>query len=553
MSRVEIHHLWAKIAVLLGGTLLAGQAQAQADPASIERTIPVLSDEKREAGPAQSRAVNMSRTSSVGISETFVLSAVNITGATQFEPRRLASAFEPKLATTVGPEELAQIADAITAIYHEAGYHLSYAVIPQQSVQSGILTIRVVESYVADVTVEAPAPSKAAVLRLVERLKSERPLKTATLNRVLGLVRDIPGITIEDVQVARFLEDPARQRLTIKAAGQRYSGFLFGDNRGTIPGARARLYSSGVANSLLTPGDQFQVDVFGIPSDRFQFGYAQLKASIPVGWNGVRVGGRASASRQRQELDGPDQLGRSRQIRADLSYALRTTNKETLIASLALTDGFSREHRDGVTNIRDRVQTMRTGLEYIRRGPVYFLARLDLVKGLDLGDATTNGDPLASRPGAGARFAKALLDMQLVTAISPKITTRLELSGQLATAPLLAAEEFALGGGRIGRAFDYNVASGDHGVGAMWEVAYRLAGVPSPFSNVDLFGYLEAGVTDRIRERHEVAPDGAITGAGVGTRFKLLNMMVSAEAGIPIASSREQKGPRAFISLSRIF
>ena len=88
----------------------------------------------------QSRVVAPELTSETGarVAGTFVLGAVNIEGATVFSSDELAKTFDPYLASIVGQAELDKIASDITDHYRNAGYILSYATVPEQSVASGI-------------------------------------------------------------------------------------------------------------------------------------------------------------------------------------------------------------------------------------------------------------------------------------------------------------------------------------------------------------------------------------------------------------------------------
>jgi len=128
-------------ALLALTAVLAGSAaHAQTDTGSIERTIP-----KVEAAPVQARTKvatpSVPSESKAQFSGTFVLSAVNIEGASVFSSEQLARTFEPYLASQVGQAELDKIAANITQMYRRSGYLLSYAVVPEQSVSSGIVRI----------------------------------------------------------------------------------------------------------------------------------------------------------------------------------------------------------------------------------------------------------------------------------------------------------------------------------------------------------------------------------------------------------------------------
>jgi hemolysin activation/secretion protein len=524
---------------------------AQSDPGSLERTIP-----KTEVKPrAEERPVATPRLPSVPgqrFAGSFVLGAVNIQGATVFSPSELAQSFEPYLASQVGQAELDRIAADITDRYRRAGYLLSYATLPEQHVQSGIVQIRVVEGFIGRVRVERGGASAAAVRAIAQKLRAERPLRTATLERVLGLARDIPGVVVTDTRISRSSLDPARHEITIVLRSDSIRALTYLDNRGTVDGARLRGYSSFSIAPVGIPGSQVQLDLFTIPSDDFRFVYGQAKASLPLGWDGLRLSASISRGDQFRRLDGPNQHGDSQQAIAALAYPLAKSRAFSLVGNVSLGDWKSKERRAGTTIQRDRFQVARAWLEVTRVATTRIDGRIGISQGLDLDSATDAGDPLASRPGAGHRFTIFNADMQFTAPVTERLLVRLDTMAQYSTRPLLTSEEFALGGSRIGRSFDFNEVTGDHGVGAMLELRYRLPDVPKGPKAFDLFVFLDGGGAFRKRSSPELPEKQWLAGAGTGVRLSIFGLRWSAEVGVPIARTDAHRGVRAFFSIVKV-
>ena len=478
---------------------------------------------------------------------------MNIEGATVFSSEELAKSFEPFLASNVGQAELDKIADDITDRYRRAGYVLSYAMVPEQSVASGIVRIRVIEGYVEKVRLQGNARTAAAVKDIVARVAADRPLRTSTLERILGLARDVPGVILGDTSLSRSRGDPARHQLTIVLGENRVRGLLYSDNRGTIQGARVRGYSSVSVASVAIPGDQLQLDAFTIPSDKFRFFYGQAKASVPLGSNGLRLAASASLGDQFQKMPGPDQHGRSRQLIADLAYPIVKSRAFSLVGHVSLGDWKSEEKRNDATIQRDRLQVARTWVEFSRVSKSRIDGRVGISQGLDLGPATEAGDPLASRPFASSKFTKFNADVQIATPVSKRLTVRLDTSAQYSTRPLLAPEEFALGGSRIGRAFDFNDVTGDHGIGSMLELSYRVGDVKAGPKALELLAFVDGGGAFRRRPSPGFPDKQWLASAGVGTRFSALGMLWAGEVGVPIARSHVERDVRAFFSITKLF
>ena len=481
----------AKVALLalhLGGA----PANAQTDPGSLERTVPQLEVDPAKR-PTNVDAPTLPPKAGTRIAQTFILSAVIIDGATVFDSEELAQSFEPYLASQVGQVELDNIASDITNRYRNAGFLLSYAVVPEQTVQSGIVHIHVVEAYVGNVRLVGDGRSAKAVRGIFQRLAAERPLRGDTLERAIGLGRDLPGVIISDVRISRSAQDPARHMLTIMVGADRFRALGYSDNRGTIEGARARAYSSFNLASLFVPGDLLQVDLFTIPYSKFRYAYGQVKGSAPLNSDGLRLSAAVSYGDQFQRLAGPNQHGKSRQLTSEISYPFAESRAFSLLGHAQLSDWKSEQERTGTLVQRDRMQVVRTWLEFVRAGKLRIDGKIGVSRGLDLGSATEKGDALASRPSASANFTKFNVTVQMTAQLSKRVRVRIDSAAQYSTKPLLASEEFALGGSRIGRAFDFNELTGDHGLGAMIELGYRLDNQKHLPKTLEFFTFVDGG------------------------------------------------------------
>jgi hemolysin activation/secretion protein len=536
----------------LAAALLASStaASAQIDPASVERTIPHF-ETKGPTRTAPVIAPPLPAQVSARIAGTFVLGAVNVQGATAFSSEELAKSFEPFLASRVGQAELNTIVASITDRYRRAGYLLSYAVLPEQSVASGIVTIRVVEGFVSRVQVEGDPLFAPAVRSIAERLRGDRPLRTSTLERVLSLIRETPGVTVKDASLRRSPADPGDNVLTIVISADRVRGVAFSDNRGTVPGARLRGYSSISAASLFVSGDETGVDLFAIPGGGFRYFYGQVKTSLPLGSNGLRFTASASRGDQRQQVAAVVQHGDARQFTGELAYPLAKSRALELSMHGSLTDWLSRERRPGQFVQRDRIDVARAWLQISRLSRSRLDARVGIAQGLDLGSATGSGDPLATRPFGTGKFTKINADVQINAPVAERLVLRLDSSAQWSTRSLLASEEFALGGARIGRAYDFNAVTGDSGFAGMAELSYRLGDLKGGPRNLNLFAYTDAGAAFRMHASPGLPDEQWLASVGAGTRFTLAGMTLSGELGVPLHRINAGRQVRAFVSIAR--
>lgn len=483
----------------------------------------------------------------------FILGAVNIDGASVFGSDILAQDFESALASEVSESDLNAIADRITSRYRKAGYVLSYAMLPQQSIKSGIVRIRVVEGYIGEVRISGAGRTEDRLKAIAAPLLTDKPLRAKTLERVVGLLRDVPGVVVSDVTISRSQDDPARHTLTITASHDPASGLVFADNRKTIDAAHGRLYASGSLNSVLTAGDQYQLDLFAIPGDGYRYLYGQFAASFPLSHDGLRLGLSASYGDQRQtfanlEFDGP-----SRNLAMQLSYPIVRSQALTAVARLSVNDWRSTGDFAGFLIQRDRLRAVRVSLDLTRVATTRIDAQISFSHSLDFAAGTQLGDPRASRPDASSHFGKVNVDVQITRPLSELITLRVSAVGQYATRPLLSVEEFALGGSRIGRAYDFNALTGDHGIGGSVELGYRISDPPIGLKQVELYGYADGGAVYQSGNASGLPHGQGLASLGGGARFSLFGISFSAELGVPLKKMNAGRSVRGFGSIAKAF
>lgn len=524
-------------------------AAPPAEPGAIERTIPTQA-QQRSFAPTLSLPLKEIRREGAD-QRRFTLGAVNIDGATVFSETQLTRYFEPYLATEVDQSKLTQMAEAITARYRQTGYLLSYAVVPRQNVEAGMVRLSVVEGRISDVKVQGAAAGQAAAIEAIAApLVKGGPLKSAELERAIGLIRDFPGLTVTDIALMRSDIDGGLYTLKISIVPDRIRAFSYADNRGTGSVGHSRLYNSFAISSLALPGDELRVDLFAMPGSRSRYLYGQVSAAVPLAKNGMRL--LVSGSRGNQYLRQDERFdGQSDNVSAQLSYPFLRSRALTMVGKASLTDWRSVGTQAGNRQLRDRLRVARLGVDFTKEGKTQFQGELLLSQGLGFGGMTRVGDPLASRPDASGRFTKATLTLQASRQLDERVSLRAVGTAQYSDRPLLSAEEFSLGGNRVGRAYRFNARTGDRGAGAGLEFGYRLGKAKANKASAELLGFIDGGVTIDLKSALAPRQSRSLASAGVGMRFSLAGMTASVEAGLPLKG--DSHSPRLFASVFRAF
>lgn len=522
-------------------------AQSNQRAGAIERTIPKQQPDTRVAPTITTPTpIVPAETAAMG---RFILGAVNIESATAFSQAELSPLFEPFLATEVDESTLNEIAARITDRYRKAGYLLSYAMVPAQDVRAGIVRIAVVEGLVDTIRIEGAGNSSSSLEAIAGPLLKDVPLRDRTLERAIGLIRDLPGFSVVDASLTRSDVDARRHALKIVVARDPVRALAYSDNRGTDEDGRMRLYSSASLASLAMTGDELRVDLFAIPGSGFRYVYGQLLASVPLGHDGLRFAGSASAGKQDQQISDHEFDDRSTNLAALLSYPLLRSRALTMVAKLSVNDWRSKGEQGGTRIQRDHLRVARIGVDLSSEARTRLSGEFALSRGLGFDGMTKKGDPLASRLDASGRFTKAAFTFQLTHPLSDKTTLQAVMAGQYSDRPLLSVEEFALGGNRLGRAFDFNEVTGDRGIGGGLELAYRLGDLKRGPQGIQVFGFADGGAAFEAGNRK----NGSLVSAGLGSRFSMAGIAFSMEAGVPIAFPGKNKSVRAFLSAFRTF
>lgn len=548
-GRGSVIHIRFLIAILAGlvSNAAAGQAETFPEPSAIERTIPIQLPQT--AATPKFSVSEPVLTSAASDHRRFTLGAVNIDGATIFSQQLLSRYFEPYLATEVDGADLAKMAAAITAQYHRTGYLLSYATVPTQNVEAGMVRLSVVEGRISNVTVQGAGSAEAAVAAIAAPLLQAGPLKSEELERTIGLVRDFPGLKVTDVALVRS-DITGAYTLKLAMAQDRTRGFAYFDNRGTGSIAQSRSYNSLSLSSLVLSGDELRLDLFAMPGTHSRYLYGQAVAAVPLGRQGLRFS--VTASRADQYLQAGEHFsGQSANVSLQLTYPFRRSRALTLRGNVSLADWRTTGTRGGANQLRDRLRVARLGVEFSNEGTTRFQGELSLSRGLGFGAMTRIGDPFSSRPDASGKFTKVAASLQVSRPLSEKLTLRTTVMAQYSDRPLLSAEEFSLGGNRVGRAFAFNTLTGDRGAGGGIELAYRL-GDPKSRAGVELFGFMDGGFVSEVKSSIVSSRARRLASIGPGARFTLARTSISVEAGIP-ASGGVHQSPRLFVSLFRSF
>jgi hemolysin activation/secretion protein len=517
----------AALIALMAVVAAGGPASAQTAESLLPPAGDPVAERMERIAPREVPASGQQQTVGAG-GPAFRLEQVVVEGAEAIAPEDLRSLWEDALGRPVTLPELEAIAAAIGARYRDEGFVLSQAVVPAQTVEDGVVRIRVFEGFVDRVGVEGAEPAAAAwAERRFARAAAGRPLDIAELERAVLLARDTLGGGVETV-LAPSPETLAAADLAVLVEPRPISGFGALDTRGS------RLYGDVAATAGLTAfgllGGTERLDLL-VSGDPFggRLGYLRGDAAFPVGgFDGGMLDGATLRLRGDVSRGEPEELVEDVRLLTDeigfgaeLLVPFVRSRSGNVFGSAGLDWGRSETTtRFGSDEIdeRDTLLALALGTSFDRadRSGVS-IADFAFRQGLDAAGASIG----ASGPAAGTpTFTRAFGRIARLQQLTDDWSLFAEALWQVAGNVLPNAERFALGGSTVGRGFAPANTTGDSGYGVRVELR-RQVGLGAEGRAAEVYGFGDAG---RARDRSE-ARDGdrweSLASVGIGARIDL--------------------------------
>lgn len=522
-------------------SLLASTAHAQVArdaAATLGRDVAAAVNERDAARVNAKAKVTADAADSViarAVTGVFV-GAINVEGARDIPRTAFAPAIERFIGKAADAEGLQAIARAISDAARAEGYVFASAMIPAQDVTSGTVTVKLDPGAVDIVQISG---SKSERLQRTLDLIRGPAVQKSVLERQLLLAGDIPGIIVE---TTRYVREPRGAVLIVEVREDRVAGSVGLDNYGSreLGPARARLR---VDLTGLMDGDNLTVQAVATPLQPKELAYVSARYVKTLDNHGTQLGIAASAGQTRPDYgNGTDVRGDSRYAAVFASHPVLRTNKTSLWVNAELAYLNVQQRVNGAMRQRDELVTFTLGTTMTTKvGGGRLWGGLGVVQGLGFADTTREGDPMSSRADGSARFTKANLWLDWKRSISEQVSLRLAANGQIASRPLLAAQELGVGGPGFGRAYDFSERFGDNGVLGMAELREqwnKLLG----FDWVQFYQFVDGGYVTNLRGGFG---SGTRVSAGGGVRAGVGKTSLGVEAAFPISDDRDATGTRS--------
>lgn len=453
------------------------------------------------------------------------LNGINLEGVSAYSVAELQQIWADDLGQTISLNDVYGIAQQITRKYRNDGYIITQAIIPQQTIDDGYVTIKVVEGFIDDVILQDADDTIAnqRVLNLANNLTQQRPLTASALERWLLIVNDIPGMS------ARSIISPSETtvggaNLTIIPSIKPFNASMNIDNYGSRYLGPLQASVAGQANNLLGLAETIQLQYVTDPDDD-ERAYGFLRYAMPINNYGTKIGFDYSHSDTVPgfKLDAFDVNGRSDVFGVDLSHPITRSRTQNLTGSLRF-DYRSLRSKNIIDTFttQDRIASIRAGLDYNVFDnfwkPAVNQASLILSQGIKLFNVSENGDANMTRANGDPQYTKIEAELSRLQTLSQDFSILTSIKGQLSNNPLLSSEEMGFGGRGYGRGYDSSEIVGDDGFGASIELRWNPNHQISYIKDYEIFGFYDFGKVWNQETDVDSLETQSLASTGIGVR-----------------------------------
>ncbi len=489
---------------------------SRVDPENTEANTEVSADKTEASVEPTPTPADATRSPTVADPE-FEVKQIQIVGNTQFSNAALRVYTQPLEGRRITLSELRQAVTAITQLYLSQGYVNSRAILGEQAIVDGQVTIQVIEGSVETIQVEGNQrlPDSYIINRL--RRGIESPLRSDRLEAQLRLLQIDPALaSIEASLRPGSRPDQSRLIIRVKEAKIAYFG-ITSDNYSPPVFGSERYGIYGGLRSAFVPGDElftsYNRSTSG-GSNLLGFFYrapvnpmnGTIQLQIEPSW--YKVTDREIGSLF--DITGNSQL-------YELTYRQPVVrnfrNEIALSLGFALRNGTNNVGGSSIFDTDSRIRVLTFGQDFLSRDPQgVWSGQSSFNIGLNLFNATDNPEPFAD-----GQFFSWNGGLQRVQRFNASNVLIAQLNLQFSTDPLLPSQQFAIGGAQSVRGYRQDARFGDNGIRFSLEHRTVIVRNRRGSAIAQIAPFLDLGTVWNVPSNPVATPNQRfLSGAGLG-------------------------------------
>ncbi|RDK03573.1 ShlB/FhaC/HecB family hemolysin secretion/activation protein [Paraburkholderia lacunae] len=476
---------WTFVLAALWASALQGQAQAQARPGGSAvggnpmDSLPQIKTPDKGPNVTLQVAPQAPQLQEL-LARHLTPSRVQVEGVKSIPFDEVAQRFTPLVGKDITIGDLIQVANGVTRLYQDRGYALSFAFIPAQTFEAGVVRVTVVEGYVSAVKVTGKAGAVEDKIRAIaDHITADRPLRRVTFERYINVLGLLPGVKVAaNVAPPQNTDGATTLELNVEHKPLNVStGIDFNH-----PGVQGLL--SATENGLTALGEQLSVSAL-LPKGRDNVTYLAAHGAVPIGSNGLIA--KIDASHYRgNPVDNPglpsyiERTVINDKLSGSLAYPILLSNTQSLIGTATVyashdEDRYNNHATGAQIGLRSQVRVMQVQAHYAsvqtgqtRRASLNIAKAFDILGASKSGDSNVPGSPVVNP--ASITFVRTGASFSQTNEWPLKLGTAVSLTGQYSAVSLPTSEQISFGAQRFAQGYQPGEASGDSGWGAMFEI-----------------------------------------------------------------------------------
>ncbi len=452
-------------------------------------------------------------------------STIRVEGVKSIPFDLVSSRFTPLVGKDITIGQLIETANGVTKLYQERGYALSFAFVPAQTFEDGVVRVTIVEGYVGSVQINGNAgPLESKLRAIAAHITADRPLRKDVFERYVNTFGLLPGLTVKaNVPPPQNTDGATTMSLDVTRKPFNVSSGI----ATTSPGVQGVFTVT--ESGLTSLGEQLSISALA-PKGPNNVTYVAASASVPIGSNGLTA--RVDASHYRgNPTDNPglpsyvQRTVVNDKIGVSTSYPILLSNQRSLLATVS---GYASHSEDNYQNqiggqyigLRSQVRVLQAQMDFTNIRPTAVTkVSLNVAKAFDIlgasKSAVTNIAGSTSTNPASITFVRTGGTLVQTNQWPYKIGTTVQLTGQYSAVSLPTTEQIAFGAQRFALGYEPGEASGDSGWGMSAEInrqftlGYAYLKSITPYVAYDMARlYLHAGTPQPNR----------LSSVGIGVR-----------------------------------
>ncbi|MGU7769348.1 ShlB/FhaC/HecB family hemolysin secretion/activation protein [Burkholderia sp. MR1-5-21] len=390
--------------------------------------------------------------------------------------------FTPLVGKDITIGQLIETANGVTKLYQDHGYVLSFAFIPAQTFENGVVRVTVVEGYVSDVKVTGkPGAMESKIRAIAAHITADRPLRRSTFERYVNTFGLLPGVSVKaNVPPPQTTDGATTLELNVDRKPFNIStGIDFNH-----PGVQGLITAT--ENGLTSLGEQLSISALA-PPGRDKQTYVAFSGAVPVGSSGLITRLDASTYRGKPQ-DNPglpssvERTVKNEKLGLSASYPILLNNQRSLLGTVSgyashNEDRYQNQNTGGTLDNRSQVRVMQLQLDYtsvepkqVRKLSVNVAKAFDILGASKSQIGTLGGTTITYADPISLTFVRTGATFTQTNEWPFRIGTSISLTGQYSPDSLPTSEQISFGAQRYALGYQPGETSGDSGWGMSLEI-----------------------------------------------------------------------------------